>query len=338
MSSAIATVEVKNTRALPCARCGYDLRVQPRDGICPECATPVEQAIELAAIPIRPAWRNSDPRWRRRMIAGAWFIALVLPLLATLNRLGLAERITIPAPQIVGPVTLAENLATDLWIYSSLVFCIGMVLFFAKERYRRRNRLDWTRRWGVFLSYIVLLLSMIFHGTIVALVGVGLGALFMSLPHENQPVFTGLLMELSGTYLRYVPDGASEASLPALAAFSAALVLLACAPIFTALRSTGRKLAAVLPVVPLAMAAIWRIAEAVHYHFFTAPAGDPPPPFFFQPDLLVRGVSGIASTGVFRRIPLYLVRELFMWLPFLVVAIWLSVAQVRSWRRAPAAE
>ena len=72
--------DVTGTSAdLPCHRCGYDLRAHPPDGQCPECGASVAESRRLAAIPLRPAWRDSDPRWRRRILAGAWVLVL-LPL------------------------------------------------------------------------------------------------------------------------------------------------------------------------------------------------------------------------------------------------------------------
>src|SRR5262245_52264499 len=35
------------TTDLPCMRCGYNLRTLGTDALCPECATPVAQSIEL---------------------------------------------------------------------------------------------------------------------------------------------------------------------------------------------------------------------------------------------------------------------------------------------------
>src|SRR3982751_830079 len=72
---------------LPCHSCGYDLRAHPQDGQCPECGASVAESRRLAAIPRRPAWRDADPRWRRRMIAGAWILVL-LPLTNVLQRFG----------------------------------------------------------------------------------------------------------------------------------------------------------------------------------------------------------------------------------------------------------
>src|SRR3954466_14733719 len=75
---------------LPCHRCGYDLRVHPHDGVCPECGASVAESRRVAAIPRRPAWRDSDPRWRRRMVAGAGGLVL-LPLMDVMSVTGWAQ-------------------------------------------------------------------------------------------------------------------------------------------------------------------------------------------------------------------------------------------------------
>src|SRR5947199_1938403 len=82
---------------LPCHQCRYDLRAQPQDGKCPECGASVAESRRLAAIPRRPAWRDSDPRWRRRMLAGMWVLVLV-PLIDVLETFGWASRV--PAPRV----------------------------------------------------------------------------------------------------------------------------------------------------------------------------------------------------------------------------------------------
>src|SRR3954469_9898860 len=83
---------------IPCQRCGYDLRAHPPDGLCPECGASVTEARRLAAIPLRPAWRDSDPRWRRRMLAGMWILVL-LPLMDALKAFGWASRL--PGPTVL---------------------------------------------------------------------------------------------------------------------------------------------------------------------------------------------------------------------------------------------
>src|SRR5436189_5929114 len=81
---------------LPCHCCGYDLRAHPPDGKCPECGASVAESRRLAAIPHRPAWRDSDPRWRGRLLAGAWVLVL-LPLMETLRAFGWDSKLPVPA-------------------------------------------------------------------------------------------------------------------------------------------------------------------------------------------------------------------------------------------------
>ena len=218
--------ELAATPALPCAGCGYDVRAHPRDGVCPECGAPVEKAVELAAVPYRPAWRDSDPRWRRRMAAGAWVMALVVPSFAALDYFGLAERLIVPTPFHVGPMPLSATYAA--WIDPGPAFCIGLAFLFARERGRQAHRLDWTRRWGVLATCAVILLGVANFGFITALVMVGIASLFFTLPPANQPAITGLLASLGTGYLTYGP-GNSNAVYVALAVVSACAVLLACA-------------------------------------------------------------------------------------------------------------
>ncbi len=187
------------TEALLCHRCGYDLRVQPADGVCPECETPVAASQEAAAVPRRPAWRDSDPRWRRRMLAGCWVLVLV-PLMELLNRTGLADHIVLPSPislEFQGANwPLSQTLAATFYFVPWIV-SIGLVLLFAKEQGRRRHRLDWTRRWGVFGSYVVFVLGVASYLLLVGLVLVGITALLFSLPLENQPQLTPMFSRLA---------------------------------------------------------------------------------------------------------------------------------------------
>src|SRR3954451_20553140 len=79
----------------PCHACGYDLRAHPPDGQCPECGASVAESRRLASIPRRPAWRDADPRWRRRIVAGAWLLVL-LPLLNVLQTFKWASAVPVP--------------------------------------------------------------------------------------------------------------------------------------------------------------------------------------------------------------------------------------------------
>src|SRR3954463_8886662 len=110
---------------LPCDRCGYDLRAHPHDAKCPECGLPVAESLKWAGIPRRPAWRDSDPRWRRRMIAGMWILAL-LPLADAIKTSGWASSVTVPNVfGFPGAIRLDETFLFNLGVYQLLVFCIG---------------------------------------------------------------------------------------------------------------------------------------------------------------------------------------------------------------------
>src|SRR4051794_41742296 len=86
---------------LSCDRCGYDLRAHPEDGKCPECEASVAESRRIAAIPRRPAWRDSDPRWRRRILAGAWLLVL-LPLMDLFKAFKWTSKLSVPAIFEVG--------------------------------------------------------------------------------------------------------------------------------------------------------------------------------------------------------------------------------------------
>ena len=62
--------------ALTCHRCGYDLREHVKAAVCPECAADVAASKQVHALPLRPDWADSDPAWRRRIVAGLWVLLL----------------------------------------------------------------------------------------------------------------------------------------------------------------------------------------------------------------------------------------------------------------------
>src|SRR5438874_8793838 len=105
---------------LLCHRCGYDLRAHPQDGKCPECGASVAESRRVAAIPRRPAWRDSDPRWRRRMLAGTWALVL-LPLMDALEAFGWAAKLRMPTfSDFQGIFTLDNTFLCNMGVYESL--------------------------------------------------------------------------------------------------------------------------------------------------------------------------------------------------------------------------
>ena len=320
---------------LPCHRCGYDLRAQPDDGKCPECAASVAEARRWAAVPLRPAWRDSDPRWRRRVLAGVWLLAL-LPLMDALKVVGWAA--SVPVPSVLdsrGTVrTLDDTLLSYSGVYQPLIFCTGVVLLFARERGRRRAPLDWTRRWGVLCSYVALLLGATQVLFIASLVMVGIGALLQSMPLSNQPRMTQWFVDASSAYLRYGPQPQDGAAV-ALTAFSSIAVLLACVPLFDALRSSGPRRLALVLLAPLALFALVHIAQAGRYAVGSS-AVNPATQFqyavYFCPELPLSriaalpfrpGVSGSAGAAFV---------EAVKWCSVLAIAVWLTAARFAAWR------
>ena len=149
--------------ALPCASCGYDLRAQPPDGVCPECGGSVAEAIRLAALPLRPAWADSDPRWRRRMLVGLWWL-LLMPLPYVLQT---AAGPPVPwAPSDFADFVDNWFMNSMLWfVYPVLPPIVGLALVFAGERQVRRPCLTANaRRVGLaatYVSFVVACLSLV---------------------------------------------------------------------------------------------------------------------------------------------------------------------------------
>ena len=327
----VHTAEI-SVEPLICHICRYDLRAHPRDGKCPECGTSVEESRQLAAIPYRPNWRDSDPRWRRRLLAGMWLLVL-LPLMDVLQVSGWTSEIPVRTP--FDSVRTLEDTFVGFWnVYPHLVFCIGEVLLFSKERRPRRSRLDRTRRWGVLCSYVVLLLSAAEFLFMSALVLTGIAKVFLSIPPKYQPGVTEWFVKVSTTYLRYGPHPKESATL-VLVAFSSITMLLACLPLFNALRSSGPKWIAALLVAPLALLALIHLGEVIH-HALGFSRANPGDIFsfriYFRPELLVRRLAGQSTSWIATGSTLnILIEEAGKWCIVLVIAVWLSIAQLAAW-------
>lgn len=243
-----------------------------------------------------------------------------------------------------GDFILSQSLVRQT--YEPLVFCMGVVLLFSRERGRRRSRLDWTRRWGVLASYVVLLLSAAQVLFIAALVGAGIGALFMSMPAKYQPAITDWFVEISAAYLRYGPGpGSRWASLIQVIVASLA-ILLACVPLWDAMRACGPKWRATILVTPLVLFALMHLAHLLplgpNRHAMlsvitsvSTSSGFVPYSLFFWPELaagelcaspprpVVFWRSGLATSAM----------EVVKWGVVFLMALWLTAAQVSAWRQ-----
>ncbi len=274
------------------------------------------------------------------MLLGCWVLAL-LPLFSILQRTGVADQIQLPSilPFDKTTNTLGSNFYAD-WLDPFFTFFIGITLLFAKERFRRRGFIDSIRRVGILVCVGVLFLGIASFGLIVALVGLGISALLHTLPIENQPPETHVLAWVSTRYFDYAPNSTLWAS-SLLIAFSAAAVLLACVVLFEVLRSTlpmgkGRArrrgmILAALPTLPLAILAVVQLAAAVAVYFQHRTEDHLPYAFFyFEPQ---------SVAVVFQNLPagrgatvLYYYADIIKWLSCVVIALWLTTAQIASWR------
>jgi hypothetical protein len=242
---------------------------------------------------------------------------------------------SVPVPDVFdsrGTVrTLDDTLLCYPGVYQPLIFCIGVVLLFAKERGRRRGRLDWTRRWGVLCSYVALLLSVAQILYLCAMVMTGIAAVFLARPPEYQPPVTQLFVDVSTAYLRYGPQP-KDVSGVVLVAFSSIAVLLACLPLFDALRSSGPKRLAAVVLAPLALFALMYLAQAGRYFvaWGFAPVADLLPyGVYFRPELFVRRIAGLpAGPGVSGPVS---AGEAAKWCIVLAIAVWLSIARLPAW-------
>jgi hypothetical protein len=317
--------------SIPCSRCGYDVRAQPADGICPECAASVAESRRLAPIPRRPAWRDSDPRWRRRMLGGAWVLVLV-PVMTVLQSTEFSQHISVPLFfKVQAGQTLEDSYIT--YVYAWLLFCIGIVLLFSKERNRQINRFDWTRRWGVITSYCVLVFGIPQYAFITSLVIIGIAALCLSMPLRYQPATTIWFVKVGAGYIKYGAYPGPFADV-ALAGFSSAVVLLACVPLFNALRSSGPKILAAILLAPLALSAMVQGAIAIFYAYqltaLSANVRQLHDPFlYFHPELLPTTVADLS--GIF--LNSLELAETVKWLACFGIAVWLTIAQIAAMRR-----
>ena len=264
------------------------------------------------------------------MVAGAWVLVLV-PVISALKASGWASRIPVPTVfDFRGTVrTLDDTLICWPGVYQPLMFCIGVVLLFSNERGRRPAPLDWTRRWGVICSYVVLLLSAAGVLIVVALVMAGIAALFQGMPLKYQPGVTRLFVELSSTYLRYGPQPMYMAAAVHVA-FSSIAMLLACIPLFDALRSSGSKRLAAMLLAPLVLFALMHLGQVVQYCLGFSGAGAAEVfryGVYFWPDLLVRHIAELSGAGLAAGLV-----EVSKWGVVLAIAVWMSVAQVVAWR------
>ncbi|MGD1278420.1 MAG: hypothetical protein ABR964_14500 [Tepidisphaeraceae bacterium] len=95
----------------PCGRCGYNLRGLPPDGQCPECGA--------AIAPSLTHWlAHADPRWRRKLAAGALLTAVAAPAIVLLSAIVIWQGMHMSRPGAV-----AMGVLLGLAILLNIVGC-----------------------------------------------------------------------------------------------------------------------------------------------------------------------------------------------------------------------
>lgn len=312
--------------SLTCATCGYDLREHSADAVCPECATPVAESMRVAAIPLRPAWGDSDPRWRTAMLLGLWGITLIpLPYLVV--------AIAQPTGRF-GPYGFYDFL-DEYWsgrlvelMWGHLTVPIGLALLFYRER---RVRPDWivpTRRWGAraaAVTYVTALLDLSF---VLLLVGMGIKALLAPpLQPWVQDFAVGPWQWITEKCF-YISQFAACLTVALASLVVGEAVIRAGAKwLGRGVQGFGVALAAfVALLIALSLLSVTRASEVL---------GWTP---FFQPTVVADDLFSLSQGNN----PLYnplssafwfwvSVLEFAKWSLFLVPAVWLTVAQLRAW-------
>jgi hypothetical protein len=177
----------------------------------------------------------------------------------------------------------------------------------------------------------VLLLSAAPVVFIAALVLAGISAIFLSMPLKYQPGVTQLFVDVSAALLRYGPHPKPVAG-GVLAAFSSFAILLACVPLFDALRSSGPTRLAAILLAPLALFSLMYLAQAGRYclGFSGASSADVVRyGVYFWPEVLVRHIADLpARPNLSGSVRSAVLVEAAKWCIVLTIAVWLSIARL----------
>ena len=104
-------------RDSPCVQCGYNLRMLPITGQCPECGTPVASTLTL-----NTELAQSRPKWLRGLAIGSIFLlgtrlALLVPFFILLSN----------------PFEDFSTIGMAVWAMASILYAFGIFLLTRKE-------------------------------------------------------------------------------------------------------------------------------------------------------------------------------------------------------------
>jgi hypothetical protein len=176
---------------------------------------------------------------------------------------------------------------------------------------------------------------------ITALVAVGIGALFQAMPPKYQPEVTSWFVNIGAFWLKYGPHPKDSEEV-VCTLFSAILMLFACVPLFRALRSCGPRRLTVILLTPLILCALANMALCGWYGLGLPgiAIGDiRRQTTFFGAGTLADEMTGQARYAVFGLAgpsPVEKLAECLKWGIVVAIALWLTAAQVWTWKKGPA--
>jgi hypothetical protein len=155
----------------------------------------------------------------------------------------------------------------------------------------------------------------------------GIAALFITMRLDDQPSQTTMFIKISTGYIYY---GAHQSRLQeaSLVVFSGILVLLACVPLYDALRASISKVLAAILLAPLAFASLLQMFYATAYLSSAANVSSPKAGhyvFYFDLDTLLRGFVFPGGSFSFD----FLI-ESAKWCAIVLIVLWLSIAQLAT--------
>lgn len=194
---------------LPCLHCGYDVRGLAHDSRCPECGSPVADALEPP--PEARRYSAAEVRWARLVLLGlALWLGGTVASIGVVLYMPFSERFggTVPRLNYIGPKVWAVSLmqrglgyAPGSWgnhgVAAGLAVCVGVVLLTSpRTETSWREPLLSPRAWSRWIP------TLLFGGFL----GLTLGCegVHQDDPQVNKFILAGVVgVELPATVLLY---------------------------------------------------------------------------------------------------------------------------------------
>ena len=139
---------------LPCVACGYNLRMQPRDGRCPECATPVAKSLNTFALD------GANPTWCQQTAQSLRFLSWVLACYVSLYVWDLVSWLIFMFDPFSGNIDVADVVAVYIRFAAdvALFAAIWRITLPDPQAFHRWRRTRITLRIAVSIVFAMVIL------------------------------------------------------------------------------------------------------------------------------------------------------------------------------------